>query len=110
MPSHLPIFIRRPPRDNGMPVFRVTRRFAFVTPIARFQENEIPGPSFIAPPQVLINLVVPCSRQISSATRATGSMATQRAHLSVTTPTTARHQRVASGCRSHQLALRQQNK
>jgi len=97
MPSHLPIFIRRPPRDNGMPVFRVTRRFAFVTPIARFHENEIPGPSFIAPPQVLINLVVPCSRQISNATRVEGSMATLRANRLATTLTTARCRHDASG-------------
>ena len=45
-----------------MPVFRDTRRFAFVTPNARFHENEIPGPSFITPPQVFINLADPCSR------------------------------------------------
>jgi len=49
-------------RDIGMPVFRETRRFAFVTPNARFHENEIPGPSFITPPQVFINLADPCSR------------------------------------------------
>ena len=39
IPSHLPSFIRRPPRDNGMPVFFDTRRFALVTPSARFHEN-----------------------------------------------------------------------
>jgi hypothetical protein len=44
-----------------MPVFRDTRRFAFVTPNARFHENEIPGPSFITPPQVTINIAEPCS-------------------------------------------------
>jgi len=48
-------------RDIGMPVFRDTRRFALVTPNARFHENEIPGPNFIAPPQVTINIAEPCS-------------------------------------------------
>jgi len=43
-----------------MPVFRDTRRFAFVTPNARFHENEIPGPNFIAPPQATINIADPC--------------------------------------------------
>jgi len=31
---HLPSFIRRPPRDNGMPVFFDTRLLALVTPSA----------------------------------------------------------------------------
>jgi hypothetical protein len=51
IPSHLPSFIRRPPRDNGIPVFFDTRRFALVTPSARFHENDKPGPSFTAPPE-----------------------------------------------------------
>jgi hypothetical protein len=56
IPSHLPSFIRRPPRDNGIPVFFDTRRFAFVTPSARFHENDKPGPSFTAPPESPPNL------------------------------------------------------
>ena len=62
IPNNLPSFDCRPVRDIGMPVFRDTRRFAFVTPNARFHENEIPGPSFITPPQVITNLADPCSR------------------------------------------------
>jgi hypothetical protein len=50
IPSHVPSFIRRPPRDNGIPVSFDTRRFALVTPSARFHENDKPGPSFTAPP------------------------------------------------------------
>ena len=56
IPSHLPSFIRRPPRDNGIPVFFDTRRFALVTPSARFHENDKPGPSFTAPPESPPNL------------------------------------------------------
>ena len=47
---------RRPPRDNGIPVFFDTRRFALVTPSARFHENDKPGPSFTAPPESPPNL------------------------------------------------------
>ena len=56
IPSHLPSFIRRPLRENGMPVFFDTRRFALVTPSARFHENDKPGPSFTAPPEPPPNL------------------------------------------------------
>jgi hypothetical protein len=56
IPSHLPSFIRRPPRDIGIPVFFDTRRFALVTPSARFHENDKPGPSFTAPPESPPNL------------------------------------------------------
>ena len=56
IPIHLPSFIRRPPRDNGIPVFFDTRRFALVTPSARFHENDKPGPSFTAPPESPPNL------------------------------------------------------
>jgi len=52
IPSHLPSFIRRPPRDNGMPVFFDTRLLALVTPSARFHENDKPGPSFTQPPEL----------------------------------------------------------
>jgi len=51
IPSHLPSFIRRPPRDIGMPVFFDTRLLALVNPSARFHENDKPGPSFIQPPE-----------------------------------------------------------
>ena len=50
IPNHLPSFIRRPPRVNGMPVAFDTRLLALVTPSARFHENDKPGPSFIQPP------------------------------------------------------------
>ena len=39
-----------------MPVFFDTRRFALVTPSARFHENDKPGPSFTAPPESPPNL------------------------------------------------------
>ena len=51
IPIHLPSFIRRPPRDIGIPVFFDTRLLALVTPSARFHENDKPGPSFIQPPE-----------------------------------------------------------
>lgn len=50
MPSHLPSLVRRPARLNGIPVALEILRFAFVTPNARFHENEMPGPSFIEMP------------------------------------------------------------
>ncbi len=43
IPSHLPSFIRHPPRVKGMPVFFDTRLLALVTPSARFHENDKPG-------------------------------------------------------------------
>jgi len=46
MPKIRPNFERRPARVVGMPVLLAMRRFALVTPSARFQLKDKPGPSF----------------------------------------------------------------
>jgi hypothetical protein len=48
-----PNFERRPLRVVGIPVARAIFRFALVTPIARFHENDNPGASFIPCPHLL---------------------------------------------------------
>lgn len=47
MPRMRPSSERRPDRVVGIPVAREILRFAAVTPSARFQENENPGPNFM---------------------------------------------------------------
>lgn len=48
-----PTFERRPLRVVGIPVARAIFRFALVTPVARFHENDNPGASFIRCPHLL---------------------------------------------------------
>lgn len=48
MPNLRPTLARRPDLVVGIPVARAIFRLAFVMPSARFQLNEIPGPSFMA--------------------------------------------------------------
>jgi hypothetical protein len=50
MPIQRPNLLRRPLLVVGIPVVLAIERFAFVTPSARFQEKDSPGPSFITPP------------------------------------------------------------
>ena len=45
-----PSFACRPERVVGMPVALAILRLKLVTPSARFQENDRPGPSFMASP------------------------------------------------------------
>jgi len=45
-PIVLPIFLCRPDPEVGIPVALAILRFAFVTPVARFQLNESPGIPF----------------------------------------------------------------
>ncbi len=47
IPNLRPNFARRPDRVVGMPVARVSLRFAAVIPSARFHENDSPGPSLM---------------------------------------------------------------
>jgi len=59
-PIVLPIFLCRPDRDVGIPVALANLRFAFVTPVARFQLNESPGIPFFrliffSPTNILTN-------------------------------------------------------
>lgn len=53
-----PSFACRPVRDNGTPVAREIRPFAFDRPDARFHENDRPGPNFMT-----LTVRGPCDRR-----------------------------------------------